>query len=228
MTDQPVQSPPLVFMIKRHFAVWPITCSLIILGIVGTLIEWFDESRTIFLHLTFVGIEQTAWGTIQFDSFHDTYLRNQQWWRLITPAFLHFGPIHLLFNGLALWELGRRLELHFKPLRYGLFCVVCGVVSNYVQFNMTQTANFGGLSGIVFAVVGAIAVRHWLTKDPLLSLPKGIYVLAAISLVIGFTPLLSVLFGVGVANGAHLGGLVSGVVFAGMFSAIQMVRHRKK
>ncbi len=37
-------------------------------------------------------------------------VRDGEWWRLVTAGFLHIGPIHLLFNMMALWVLGRDLE----------------------------------------------------------------------------------------------------------------------
>src|SRR5690606_18646462 len=41
-----------------------------------------------------------------------------EWWRVLTGGFLHFGPIHLAFNMLALWILGRDLEIVLGKTRF--------------------------------------------------------------------------------------------------------------
>ena len=52
------------------------------------------------------------------------------WYRLITAAFLHYGPIHLAMNMLALWWIGRPLEDYLGPLRYLLLYLVSGLAGS--------------------------------------------------------------------------------------------------
>src|SRR5690606_34033445 len=103
------------------------------------------------------------------------------WWRLITPAFLHFGIWHVLFNSMALWELGRRLEFVLPRLIYLTVLLVTGLTANVVQHWLPGSPIFGGLSGVIFGLFGAIAVLYWRTSSPVLNLPRGLYILALVS-----------------------------------------------
>src|SRR5687768_8622706 len=49
------------------------------------------------------------------------------WYRLLSAAFLHYGPIHLGMNMLALWWIGRPLEDWLGPVRYVLLYLVAGL-----------------------------------------------------------------------------------------------------
>ena len=67
--------------------------------------------------LTFLPVEIVA-GQVVF------YEMGQQYWRLISPIFLHFGWLHIAFNGLWLWELGGRMERQLGSFNmFGLFLV---------------------------------------------------------------------------------------------------------
>ena len=52
------------------------------------------------------------------------------WYRLLSAAFLHYGPIHLGLNMLALWWIGRPLENYLGPVRYLLLYLVSGLAGS--------------------------------------------------------------------------------------------------
>jgi membrane associated rhomboid family serine protease len=125
-----------------------------------------------------------------------------EWWRLLTGGFLHFGPIHLLFNMMALWVIGRDVE---PALGRGRFLAVYLVSlfggSAAVMLLSSPGSNVAGASGAVFGLMGALAV---LLRR--LRIPMGqVGGLIAVNLAITF-----LLPGISVAG--HLGGLLTGAV----------------
>ena len=125
-----------------------------------------------------------------------------EWWRLISGGFLHFGPIHLLFNMMALWLIGRDVEPALGRARFlGVYLVSLLGGSAAVMLLTAPAANVAGASGAVFGLMGALAVLLRRMRIPL----GRIGGLIAINLAITF-----VLPGISVAG--HLGGLVTGVV----------------
>jgi GlpG protein len=130
-----------------------------------------------------------------------------QLWRLVTPILLHFSPLHILFNMLWLWQLGSMMELLRGWRRYAIFLLSTAVISNLGQFIASGPA-FGGMSGVVYALLGYAWVRGKL--DP----ASGFFVEPQIVLfmtvwfficLFGFIP--------GVANTAHGVGFASGIAW---------------
>jgi membrane associated rhomboid family serine protease len=123
-----------------------------------------------------------------------------EWWRLVTGGFLHFGPIHLLFNMMALWVIGRDVETalgHGRFLAVYLVSLIGG--SAAVMLLTAPGANVAGASGAVFGLMGALAVLLRRLRVPL----GQVGGLIAVNLAITF-----LLPGISVAG--HLGGLVTG------------------
>ena len=145
-------------------------------------------------------------------SFENTYLINNEWWRLITPTFLHFSMTHLVFNCLWIYILGSRIE-KLDGLSVFLFIfILTGILSNAGQFFWTQQYLFGGLSGPVYGLLGYCFIIELDGRHSRYGLPEALYLFMFIWLLVGFTGVLSV-FGFGnVANTAHLVGMIAGFI----------------
>ena len=145
-------------------------------------------------------------------SFENTYLINNEWWRLITPTFLHFSMTHLVFNCLWIYILGQRIE-KLDGLSVFLFIfILAGVLSNAGQFFWTQQYLFGGLSGSVYGLLGYCFIIELDGRHGRYGLPEALYLFMFIWLLVGFTGVLS-FFGFGnVANTAHLVGMIAGFI----------------
>ena len=87
-------------------------------------------------------------------------LNGEPFWRLITPIFLHFGIVHFIFNSLWLSMLGSRIERLSGSIHLILLVLISGLVSNLAQFWWSGAANFGGMSGVVYALLGYIWIAH--------------------------------------------------------------------
>ena len=145
-------------------------------------------------------------------SFENTYLINNEWWRLITPIFLHFSMTHLVFNCLWIYILGSRIE-KLDGLSIFLFIfILTGILSNAGQFFWTQQYLFGGLSGAVYGLLGYCFIIELDGRHGRYGLPEALYLFMFIWLLVGFTGVLS-FFGFGnVANTAHLVGMIAGFI----------------
>lgn len=187
----------------------PVTLALIALSLVGFMLFYLpvlNPYLALFTFSPFVIVE----GRPLFEASAGQY------WRLVTPAFLHFGWLHIVFNSLWLWELGGKVERATGQLNMlGLFLVIA-VVSNASQYFVGGPSLFGGMSGVVYGLLGF----SWVA--PLLQPAWRIRPSPAIMLfMVGWllACLLGVVEGLGfgaIANAAHLGGLLCGVVLGGL------------
>ena len=145
-------------------------------------------------------------------SFENTYLINNEWWRLITPTFVHFSMTHLVFNCLWIYILGQRIE-KLDGLSVFLFIfILTGILSNAGQFFWTQQYLFGGLSGSVYGLLGYCFIIELDGRHGRYGLPEALYLFMFIWLLVGFTGVLN-FFGFGnVANTAHLVGMIAGFI----------------
>jgi GlpG protein len=137
-------------------------------------------------------------------------LQQGQVWRLFTPMLIHFGILHLAMNGLWYWELGRRIELRQgRWYLLGLTLLFSGF-SNVIQYLFSGPSLFGGLSGVLYGLLGHIWLFQWLAPTPAYRMPRGVLVMMLIWLLLCLSGLVSLLGFGDIANGAHVGGLLVG------------------
>jgi rhomboid protease GluP len=159
-------------------------------------------------------------------------LINQQheWWRFVTPMFVHVNPLHLLVNMYSLWMIGPYVEKLYGSAKFVFFWVVtgvAGVVASYLTVLKPGTplgplsrfifksvdAPSAGASGALFGLIGVLFVfgikfRHELPEGFKRAFGTGLLPVIMINLFIGFMAR-----GI-IDNAAHLGGLVSGAALA--------------
>jgi GlpG protein len=138
-------------------------------------------------------------------------LRQGQIWRLITPIFIHFGVYHLIFDMWWLWDLGKMIERRKGTVFFIILVVVSAVISNTSQF-VWSDANFGGMSGVVYALFGYAWMKGVLQPQQRIGVQRQVVWIMLGWLVLCMAGVLDQLFG-GVANAAHLFGLIVGVIF---------------
>ena len=128
-----------------------------------------------------------------------------QIWRIITPIFLHFGLLHIIFNMYWLYYLGGGLEGKLGLGRMFGFIIISAVISNLGQY-LISGPGFGGMSGVNYALFGYIWIRG--KNDPFfeMQLDQGTITMLLIWFAICFTGLVG-----NIANGAHTFGLIAGV-----------------
>lgn len=148
------------------------------------------------------------------DAFSD--VKKGQVWRVITPVFVHDHGmlLHILFNMLWLYQLGRILEHRFGTPTIGMLVLFSAVFSNLAQVFVPililneQLVPFVGMSGVVYALLGFAWFKSKFDPRSGLGLRDEIFVFMMIWMAMGF-----LIPGMRVANWCHLGGLVAGIVF---------------
>lgn len=187
-----------------------------VLGIIilAGLLAWATSlgGSPLALWLTYTDPQAYPWQSFEqrLDALTQT-LASGQVWRLITPDFLHFSWMHIIFNAVMLWFLGSQVEWFDGRGRFLALFVVTSLISNTLQF-LVSGPLFGGLSGVVYGVLGYC----WLSQQrrARFQFPPALVVFAMVWMLIGFTPLPEWI-GIGrMANEAHLGGFIGGLLMA--------------
>ncbi|MEW9798043.1 rhomboid family intramembrane serine protease GlpG [Alteromonas sp. CYL-A6] len=146
-------------------------------------------------------------------------LENHQWWRLIGPALIHFSILHIVFNLLWWSVLGAQVERTLGVSMLLILFVVSAVISNIAQSFFSAPVGgyllpFGGLSGVVYALMGFVWWLGWLKPNWGLSLNRSIVGFMLVWLVLGYADILWV----NMANAAHTAGLITGCAMAALLS----------
>lgn len=128
-----------------------------------------------------------------------------QWWRLLTPAIVHFGFIHLLFNMMWLKSLGSIIEYTRGRTFFIALTISSALFSNLLQW-WFKGPLFGGMSGVVYALLGFLWMAKEFNTEEEFSLPKQDVLMMIGWFVLCLTGLLGP-----IANFAHAGGLAIGM-----------------
>src|ERR1051326_7893397 len=94
-------------------------------------------------------------------SWHATLpeIRRGEVWRLITPIFIHMNALHIIFNMLWLRDLGSMIEGRQSWVHLLLLTLIIAAGSNLAEFYFGHTPAFGGMSGVVYGLLGYIWLR---------------------------------------------------------------------
>lgn len=149
-------------------------------------------------------------------------IRQGQVWRLFTPCILHGNFLHILFNMLWLWYLGRPIEERIGSFRTLVLTLAAGIGSNVIQYLMSGPF-FIGYSGIVMGLAGFIWMRErlapWegypLNQSTILFLFFFVTAIFALQVIAFFIQIFtSSNFAPQIANTAHLVGAMIGALLA--------------
>lgn len=195
----------------------PVTLALILLSVLGFLLYYLGAPLSWIAALTYfdfsVGNREIV--------FAET---RGEYWRLLTPIFLHFGWLHITFNALWLWEIGALIEQRLGGAMLLLLVIACGAVSNVAQAWYSGPSLFGGMSGVVYGLLGFCWIHNLLLPDRYLEVPRGIIVFMLVWLVFCMVAPTELLGLGSIANAAHLGGLLLG---CGLAVPVALLRKRR-
>jgi GlpG protein len=178
----------------------PLTLILVILCLVVGALTWFGNDPRLLQYLWISSIPDpdTPWaGLIQF--------RHGQLWRLITPIFVHYGPMHLIFNLLWLLDLGAIIERKRGALFLAAVVLASAIPSNLAQYLATGSG-FGGMSGVVYTLFGYVWMKSRLEPH------EGLHIQDTTVLIMIAWLFICMTGWVGpIANTAHVVGLLVGL-----------------
>lgn len=169
-----------------------------------------------FIILEWQGGSTDARVLIEFGAKFNPLIEQGEWWRFITPVFLHVGFLHLLMNTFALYYLGTMVEKIYGSFRFLIIYLFAGFFGTLASFLFTPSVS-AGASGAIFGLFGALLYFGTVYKHLFLrTIGMNIISLIFINLCFGFiVP--------GIDNAGHIGGLFGGFLSANM---IQLPRHR--
>ncbi|MBX7066695.1 MAG: rhomboid family intramembrane serine protease [Parachlamydiales bacterium] len=159
-------------------------------------------------------------------------IREGEIWRLFSPCILHKDLLHILFNMLWLWYLGRPIEQRIGPFRTLLFTLIVGISTNTLQYLMSGPY-FIGYSGIVTGLAGFIWMREriapWegypLNRSTILFLLIFIFAILGLQIFSFFVETFTTYsFAPNIANTAHIAGAIIGAILGRFHYFAQRVK----
>lgn len=195
----------------------PVTVALILLSVVATLLINFGADANWLGRLSFSPFDIRG-NEIYYSDLSELFAAGE-YWRFVSPIFLHFSMLHILFNLLWIWVIGRRIEqVQGGLVLFGL-AFFSGVASNLSQY-LVSGPLFGGMSGVVFAVLAYSWVWDRLHR-PIFFVPPALMGFMLFWLALGYSGALEFMGLGAIANTAHLVGLVSGLIWAALMGLIR-------
>lgn len=169
----------------------------------------------LFFVMTLAGAIGDNWKMVEWGAMFTPFIKeNHEFYRLFTAMFLHFDVAHLTGNMIILIALGDNLERALGKMRYlilylmsGLGASVCSCLYNEIIGDIGVSA---GASGAIFGVIGALFCTALINKGKLedVTAPR-LGMMIVYILYTGFTT-------PHIDNAAHIGGLLTGMILAGV------------
>jgi GlpG protein len=236
MTSRTAMSGPLAGVTVRQQNI-PVTIGIIIVSVLVSFSSGFSRPRPS-PKANEYSLEQKLHFELQFvdrreyvktgDPFAS--VKHGEVWRLVTPTFMHGSTFHLAFNMIMLFFFGSAIERLHGSLFMGLLVLVTGAAGTLLQVmlpdpdslpaflvGLSGTPFAIGASGAVYGLFGFLLMRPVIDPAyPIRMVPINVAIMLGF-LVFCMTPMVQ-----GIANGAHLGGLI-----AGMLAALVAFGHRR-
>lgn len=144
---------------------------------------------------------------LMFGAKYTPYIKMGEYWRLVTPIFLHSSVMHILCNMYALFTLGPSLEKHYGKLSFLRLYLITGFGGNVLSYILSPYSISVGASSALFGLIGAQAMLLYKNRRIIRNyraMMQNIVFVVVINLFIGMQG--------GIDNWAHLGGFVTGLL----------------
>ncbi|TMU83725.1 rhomboid family intramembrane serine protease [Bacillus sp. BHET2] len=139
----------------------------------------------------------------------NVFIKEGEWWRLITPIFVHMGFAHLLFNSFSLVLFGPPLEKYLGKAKFISLYLACGVFANIITYLIKPlTYSHVGASGAIFGLFG-FYIAMIVMKHPFITKESRQVILPIVIIGVVMTFMQS-----GINITAHIFGLIAGFVIS--------------
>ena len=193
----------------------PLVSVLIGLSVLVTIVtNRGKHMEPVLAHLTICDFEPAESGMVRYSSDYLKQIKEGQVWRTVTPIFIHFGIIHLLFNMYILYYFGSQIESRRRTPSFAVLVLILAVTSNVAQAYLAQnfpsdvfgrSPKFGGMSGVNYGLFGYVWMKTLYDPSSGLQVSRFTVFMLLFWFLICFMPSMPV------ANGAHGVGLGVGM-----------------
>ncbi len=133
---------------------------------------------------------------------------NHEYWRFVTPIFIHYGLMHFAINSVILYYMGQQVEAIYDHGRFFLIYLLSGVMGNVLGFAFNDmNVQAAGASTSLFGIFGAFIVLgiHFKNNPGIQAMVRQFSLFIVLNLVFG-------LFDQTIDMYGHLGGLIGGIL----------------
>ena len=170
----------------------------------------------VFAIMTLAGGSQNISNLVRFGAVVKDRIAYGEWWRLFTASFIHIGFMHILLNMYFLYQIGPVFEKLYGSRNFLIIYLLAGIMGNLLTFAFGSSSTVSaGASTSLYGLFGlAIDIMLNYKGDSMLS-SFGASFLSVIAINIVYS-----LINPSIGLLGHLGGLLAGVILAGIFPVI--------
>lgn len=161
----------------------------------------------VFILMSFLGGSTNSWTLISFGARENTLIAlGHQYWRLLTPIFVHIGLSHILFNSVALYYLGSMVEEMIGHFRFIVLYLLSGIMGNILSYQFSWHISAGASTALFglfafFVTIGKLRPE----SGPLRQLGSQYLALIIANILLNlFSPSVDIL--------GHIGGIIGGIL----------------
>ncbi len=154
-------------------------------------------------------------------------LKQGEIWRVVTPIFIHYGTMHILFNMIWLFQLGKLIENRYGSWWLLILVLITAAVSNFFQCTVpvalggsapallpdgSLVTRLGGMSGVIYGLLGYVWMKSLYDRSSGFYLPQStLFIMLGWMLFCMIPGATQMLLGSNIANWAHAIGLITGM-----------------
>lgn len=179
-------------------------------------------TSVMYLLLSFNGGSENINTLITFGAKVNEYIYLGDWWRLISPIFLHIGLAHFAFNALIIYFLGSELEHFIGHFRFFLLYMSTGILGNIASFALNNSISAGASTAIFGMFASTIVLaKFYPYHTGIQQLSRNYITLIILNVVFG-------LLSSSIDNAGHIGGLIGGYIMMYVISSKNALNNSKK